>query len=165
MNTGNQNQNSSLFDLHINQESKYHLLETAKWTKFLAIVGFILIILMITYGIFMSFIIEDRITGMEQDLGQNFPVGMYRSIILVYTVVFGIIYFFPCLFTLRFSNHMRTAFQLNDQTKLTLAFRNLKATARYLGILTIVALVFLLVAVIFLIVFFINMPDISTVNG
>jgi Mg2+ and Co2+ transporter CorA len=44
---------------------------------------------------------------------------------------------------------MRTALSANDQQALNSAFQNLKICYRYIGILTIIGLVFLAIAVVF----------------
>jgi hypothetical protein len=66
-----------------------------------------------------------------------------------YIIIVAVLYFFPLLFTLRFANKMRTALSANDQQALNSAFQNLKICYRYIGILTIIGLVFLAIAVIF----------------
>ncbi|MES1219129.1 MAG: hypothetical protein ABUT20_26725, partial [Bacteroidota bacterium] len=49
-----QNQESSLFGLTIDQESKSHLSEAARWARFLAIVGFVICGLIVILGIFFG---------------------------------------------------------------------------------------------------------------
>jgi uncharacterized protein YneF (UPF0154 family) len=157
---GQQNVNP-LFDLSLNSDSRYHLAETARWTKFIAIVGFIFIVLMIIYGIFMGSFFGKQMNQFQGEYQPPFREEMLRTMMILYTVIFGVIYFFPCLYTYRFSNHLKTALGLNDPVKLSLAFKNLKMTARYLGILTIIFLVFMIIGVIAFIVFFNNMSDMT----
>ena len=162
MDQPNQPTANPLFELSINQESRYHLFETGRWAKFIAIVGFIFIGLMIVYGIFIGTIMEDRISRFgpyNREFGPPFPTATLKIMMILYTVIFGLIYFFPCYYTLRFSNQIKIALTINDQLKLTEAFRNLKRTTRYLGILTIIFLVLMVIAVIMMITIFNSMPD------
>ncbi len=77
-------------------------------------------------------------------------MGAYSSgIFAAYMIVIALLYFFPLLFTLRFANKMRTALSTNDQQALNTSFQNLKICFRYIGILTIIGLVFFGIAMIF----------------
>jgi predicted secreted protein len=71
------------------------------------------------------------------------------GIFATYMIVVAVIYFFPLLFTLRFANKMRAALNGNDQQALNTSFQNLKACFRYIGIITIIALVFLAIGLVF----------------
>ena len=132
-------QQESLFGLSIDPHSRMHLAETAKWTRFLAIAGFVFIGLMILYGIVMSVVVS-KITPRYSSEFESPYSSTIGFVLIIYTIIFGVIYFFPCLFTLRFSNYMKEALNTNDQEKLNSAFQNLKIAARYLGILTIIGL-------------------------
>jgi hypothetical protein len=153
---------NNLFDLSVNQESKYHLGETAKWTRFLAIAGFIFIGIMILYGIFISSLIDSSFKNYPPGFESAFPTTVFRTVMITYMVIFGLIYFFPCLFTLRFSNHVKAAIAANDPVRLAIAFKNLKKTARYLGILTIIALVIIGIGAIVFIITFPSLSDFQT---
>jgi uncharacterized membrane protein YjgN (DUF898 family) len=151
MEQDNQTHESSIFGLTIDLNSKTHLVETARWTRFLAIAGFVFIGLMIVYGIVMSAVMGNAMSKVDNDMGPAFS-SAFGVVMIMYMVVIGVIYFFPCLFTLRFSNHLREALNTNDQEKLTKAFQNLKITVRYLGILTIIGLAFFVIAILFAII-------------
>ena len=49
-----QNQETSLFGFGIDQSSRAHLSEAAKWAKFLAIVGFVMCGLIVVMAIFFG---------------------------------------------------------------------------------------------------------------
>jgi uncharacterized membrane protein YjgN (DUF898 family) len=151
-----QPQSSSLFGLTIDLNSKAHLLEAAKWTKFLAIAGFIFIGLMVSWGILMPELMKNSIPKLNPDFENDFSISMFRTMMIVYMLVFAAIYFFPCLYTLRFSNLMKRSLHTNNQEKLTSAFKNLKITVRYLGVLTII---FLSLSVLVFVIFLITFPN------
>ncbi|HEX6845671.1 MAG TPA: hypothetical protein VF144_01775 [Chitinophagaceae bacterium] len=142
-----QDQNASLFGLGIDNISKGHLSEAAKWAKFLAICGFIFIGLMVVYGILMSIMIVSMTSTMGQvdtisseDTFKGFMgIGM-----IIFYIVFAVIAFFPYYFLLRFANKMKGALISNDQELLNGSFQNLKILYRYAGILTIISLVLII---------------------
>ena len=144
-----QSSTSSLFSLSIDPVTKAHLSEAARWARFLAIVGMIFLVLMIIVGVFgtaMMFSTTGRMEGEDGGSG----MGMYSSgFFATYIIILAVIYFFPLLFTLRFANNMRTALTANDQQALNTSFQNLKACFRFLGILTIIGLVFMAIAFVF----------------
>jgi hypothetical protein len=138
-----QDQNTSLFGLNLDQTSKSHLSEAARWAKFLAIVGFIACILIVLAGVFAGSIFEkygDRYEG----FGRNSQVSTrdLGAVAAVMYVLVALLYFFPCLFLFNFASKMKTALLSNDQDTLSRSFQNLKKTFRYLGVLTIILLCF-----------------------
>jgi hypothetical protein len=133
-------QNSSLFSLSIDPLTKAHLQETARWGKFLSIIGFIMCGLVAIGGIFFSTILTSFMSRSEGYEGTSFnATGLGAAMAFVY-IIFGVIYFFPCLFLFRFSTQMKTALNANEQDRLNSAFQNLKALFRYVGIITIIVL-------------------------
>lgn len=144
-----QNQETHLFGFGIDQESRNHLSEAAKWAKFLAIFGFIVCGFIAIAGVFMGTIFSSLSYG-NSYRGSGLGDGLVVLMTLLYVGI-AIIYFFPCLFLLRFANHMRNALTTNDQMTLNASFKNLKVMFRFVGILTIV------VISLYIILFFIGM--------
>lgn len=139
-----QDQNTSLFGLGIDNISKSHLSEAAKWAKFLAICGFIFLGLMIIYGIVVSFVIANMANTMSQfdNTGsENSLKNIMGMAMIIFYIVFAVIAFFPYYFLLRFANKMKAALISNDQDALNGSFQNLKILYRYMGILMIISLV------------------------
>jgi len=139
-----QDQNISLFGLGIDNISKSHLSEAAKWARFLAICGFIFLGLMIIYGVAMSFLIVNMANTMSQvdsSPSENSLQSMMRIGMVIFYIVFAVIAFFPYYFLLRFANKMKAALISNDQDALNGSFQNLKILYRYMGILMIISLV------------------------
>lgn len=141
-------QNSSLFSLSIDVNSKEPLAEAARWARFLAIVGFVFLGFLIIAGIAFSsaFSRLGRVT--EPALPSTaYGIGYGLGTALVYLAM-ALIYLFPLLYLLRFANAARTALASNDQELLMQCFLNLKRFLRYAGILTIVGLGFLVLSVV-----------------
>ena len=145
------NSSTNLFDLQIDPQSSSYLSETAKWAKFLSIVGFVFCGIFLLYGAFagtmMSYFVSSF--GRETDASVNALAGVGGVFIFIFVLIAVIIYFFPCLYLYRFSTKMRIALKNNDQSLLTGSLGNLKSVYKYIGILTIVGLSFFLLEIIF----------------
>ena len=133
-------ENSSLFSITIDPVAKEHLAETAKWARFLAIVGFVALVLLTGIGIYASIVLNqfENMYGNESR-GVGSVLGLGAAI--TYLVVF-LIYIFPIVFMFRFAGKMRQALDSHDQAALNVSFQNLKVCFRYLGIVTIIGIVF-----------------------
>ena len=144
----NQTQESGLFGLSIDPVIKSHLSETARWGKFLAIVGFIMCAIIIVAGVALASTLGNVDRTYGNDLGSSFGSTFGPVFIVVYILI-AILYFFPCLFLLRFPNKMKAALAADNQDDLTVSFQNLKVLFRYLGILTIIVLAFYVLGLLF----------------
>src|SRR5262249_29628354 len=126
-------QNESLFELQVDPVSVQHLQDAARWGKFLSIVGFIMIGLLVLLGVVMG--------TMLSFFNAAARAGAFKgTLISVLYIAFAFLYFFPCLYLFRFSNKMQAAFRTNDQESLIEGFGNLKSCLKFVGILTIVAI-------------------------
>ena len=145
-----QNQNTSVFGLGMDANSKAHLGEAARWAKFLAIVGFIVCGLVVLLGIFAGSILSSMSGQFSSELGGMGKMGnmgsSFGAMMAVMYIAIAILYFFPCLFLFRFANFMKAALATDDQENLNKSFQNLKIMFRYVGILTIVVLTIYLIA-------------------
>jgi hypothetical protein len=136
---------SSLFELSFDHESIDHLTETARWGKFLAIVGFVscglIIIMAFAFGALLSSSVFSNIPRYSNQIGpgaSGFLGGaMFAMVAGMYTI-FAAIYFFPCLFLYKFSVRMKAALNTNDQLKLNQSLKAQKFLFRYVGIITII---------------------------
>jgi hypothetical protein len=136
-----QGSNKSLFDLQVTNDSKSHLANAAKWAKFLAICGMVGIVLMVLAGSYAAMVVtktDPELRDIYRESGMS-PEGLGAGIVFVY-ILFGLLYFFPCVFLLQFANKMKVALTEGDDLMLSESFRSLKKTFRYLGILTIIFL-------------------------
>lgn len=128
-----------LFGLSIDPTAKTHLLETAKWARFLAVIGFISLALVVIFSIVVA------VSGPSSPGNSAFNDESYSAGYLIGTVIGSLIvvllYFFPCYFLLQFANKMKISLLADDMVAMNDAFRNLKATFRYMGIMTIIFIV------------------------
>ncbi len=134
-------QPSTLFSLSIDPVTKTHLSETARWARFLAIVGLISVVLLVIGGVIYSIWITSLMQEAQSNYGFNAGYTTSYTIgIAIFFVVMAAVAFFPMLYMLRFANQMRTALNGNDQQSLNTSFQNLKIYFRYVGIITIIGL-------------------------
>jgi hypothetical protein len=113
-------------------EIKGYLLETAKWGKFLAIVGYIGTGLLVLLAFFMMF----GLSSLSQFVEVSFPMGMLG---FVY-IIFAVLYFIPVNYLFQYSVKMKQGLIANDLQNITTGFRNLKSLFKFFGIFTIVIL-------------------------
>ncbi len=131
---------STTTQIHANQplltsQGIDHLIKTAKWGKFLAILGFIIIGLLIIGGIAFGAImgvVSDELS----DSGFPFP----PFILSIIYIVIAVVYLFPVIYLNSFSNQTIKAASMNDTPLLESAFNNLRKLFTFTGILTIVVM-------------------------
>ena len=127
-------------DFTVNSISHGYLSETAKWAKFLAILGFIMCGFMAIAAFFlpllMNFIPE----------GEMMPMGMIgKGLGMMMTVLYlglALLLLMPCLYLYRFSTKMKIALLQSDSEVLDTSFSNLKSFFKFYGIMTIISLSF-----------------------
>lgn len=131
--------------LGIGQSSKSFLLETAKWARFLAIVGFVMtaliVLIAIGAGFFMGSVMSEAFGSAGSSLG---GIGIAFIYILL-----ALIYFFPLLYLYRFATKMKVAIHNGNQLALDESFQNLKSCFKFMGIFTLVILIFYALMLVF----------------
>jgi hypothetical protein len=145
-----QNQDSSLFGMNLDMTGKAHLSEAARWAKFLAIIGFIMCGFIVLIGIFFGSFIGMFTSQYGSNPYNELPASStgFGTTMAVLYIIIALIYFFPCLFLFRFATKMKNALAANNQEVLNGSFQNLKASFRYVGIITIVMLAFWVLALV-----------------
>lgn len=122
--------------LVINGDIRAYLMETAKWGRFLAIVGFVGMVLMIIFMIFGLQFFNSLVPQPEgQAAMQSAMSGMYIGI-----GILSLIYVIPLLFLYRGSVGFIRALNNNTQDDLTTGFQNYKSLFKFMGIFTIIIL-------------------------
>ena len=122
-------------NLVIDWRSKEFLKETAKWTKFLAILGFVGIGLMVLGSLVMLFAPSSLMSN------GDFPFGGKIFMMLLY-LAFAVLYYFPISYLYQFSENTKKAIENNDNNAVRDAFEFLKSHYKFMGILTIILLAF-----------------------
>ncbi len=124
------------------------LYETARWTRFLAILGFVFIGFMIMAAV----VIGPVLTFLNADMGLSAASPkIASSVIAAIYGVLAIIYFFPVYYLHKFSQGTITAYKTEDEEKLNASLYFLKKHFKFIGILLIAVLA------LYLIIFLISM--------
>ena len=122
-------------NLVIDWRSKEFLKETAKWAKFLAILGFVGIGLTVLGSLVMLFAPSSLMSN------GDFPFGGKIFMMLLY-LAFAVLYYFPISYLYQFSENTKKAIENNDNNAIRDAFEFLKSHYKFMGILTIILLSF-----------------------
>ncbi len=130
-----QNNRSDIFNLDVNDRVKSILLNMARWTKFLAIMGFIMMGIMIATFAVVSFNVPGN--SIAYKAGYTFGILIF---------VLGI-YFYPTYALLRFSSKIKMAFTSVNQEQFEIGLNNLKNSFKYIGILMIICIILYGVAI------------------
>ena len=115
--------------LRITDSMKIFMLETSKWAKFLAILGFVFAGLAV-FGAIIA-IISGAAFGSNG--GPLFLVGFLY-------LVLAAINFFPLFYLFNFSSKVKEGLLNSNQTMTEAGFENLKSTFKFMGIYTIIVL-------------------------
>ncbi len=114
--------------INFSSQIKQSLSETAKWAKFLAIVGFVMLGLIVLAALFMF------IAGASTFGGASF-LGIAFGYLLM-----AALYFFPTYYLYLFSRKIKLGFNSSIQSEVDEAFLNLKKLFKFVGILMIIML-------------------------
>lgn len=116
------------------EEINGYLKETSSWARFLAVVGYVSVGLLVLLAVFVMFG-ASQLNSFTQS-----PVGMpFEFLGFVYLVVAGL-YLIPINYLYKFASRMKSGLLLNDKILVTSGFENLKSLFKFMGILTIVIL-------------------------
>ncbi len=139
------------FNLQVDNGNIPYLNEAAKWGKFLSILGFIVITILLVCGCVFAFsggnFSSSDLNPELQNL--DLPSSTLGIIFAFYFFLIALIYFFPFLFLYRFSTKMQLAIKTNDQIVLNKSFESLKSLLKFFGVFTTIALCIFLIVIIF----------------
>jgi hypothetical protein len=131
---------SDIFKLEIDTTAKNSFLEMARWTKFLAILGYVMMSIVLALGIFMSFFI----TSFYEAYGGTSPLASLGAagpiIVMLFFIVIIAIYIYPTYALMRYSNYIKSALTTDNKDQFNDAIRYLKNMFKYIGVLMIIVL-------------------------
>ena len=128
-------------DLQVTPQAQSYLTESAKWGKFLAIIGFIFCGFMVV----LAFLIPALLSQITQNSVSEASLSFSSSTKTIMTVIYlilAIFLFFPCLYLYRFSVKMQVATKNISQENFDDALMNLKSMFKFYGTFTIAILSF-----------------------
>jgi hypothetical protein len=141
-------QQGSLFDLHLDQQSVNYLSEAARWSRLLSIVGFIYCGFMAVMGLFFGAAMSRMVSEAGRGTAESGMLGMSSAFLGFFLILGALILFFPAYYLFSFSTKMRRALRNNDQSVLSESLKNLKSYFKFFGILVIIILSFYALALI-----------------
>lgn len=116
-------------ELVVTSQSRHFLLYAAKWSNFLAIMGFIGLGLMVLGGLVVMLM-----GSAFSSLPGAPPMSMFGIIYLAMAAL----YFFPTYYLYLFSQKIKNAMASSSQNDLESGLENLKSFFKFMGIFTIV---------------------------
>jgi hypothetical protein len=124
-------------DLQVSASAQSFLSDSARWGKFLAIIGFILCGFMIVIAFFVPALIMNLppYNAMASGLSASITAGM-----TVVYLLLALLFFFPCLYLFKFSVKMQASLNSMSQENFEESLKNLKSMFKFYGICTIVML-------------------------
>ena len=127
----NEKQNEN-FENQLTSVAVGFLQESAKWSKFMAIIGFIGIGLMVLVSLFMAI----GFSAMGASTMPELPFSM--SVFSIIYVLFAAIYFFPVYYLYQYATKTSAALHSKNKQLLTDGLENLKSHHKFLGIFTLI---------------------------
>jgi len=128
-------------NLMLTEAAKEFLRETAKWAKFLAIVGFVFIGIVVIIALFAGSIMATAMASLDEVSPGGSGVFGGTFITILYIGI-GLMYFMPTLYLYRFATKTQKALLNENSQLLTGGIEQLKSCFKFIGILMIVVLAF-----------------------
>ena len=131
-------------ELIIDGASAASLKETAMWGRFLGILGFIYSGIISVLAVFSGFFFEKLIPKTE--LNKAALIG--GVFIGVFYFFIAVVVFFMSMYLFKFGNKAQVALKNNDQESLVESLKNLRLYFRFIGVITLISLIFTALAVV-----------------
>ncbi|MDR1792824.1 MAG: DUF5362 domain-containing protein [Bacteroidales bacterium] len=135
-------------NLNLNFASQSYLKETAKWAKFLGIVGFIGAGFYLLFGLFSRLILKllfanvGNVTGLPPMYG-GMSITSLSIIYFFYGIIAAAITFIVAWYLFQFARKAKEALATSDENAMEFSHKNLNTYFKIRGILTIIMLSFL----------------------
>lgn len=123
-------------NLSLNAQAVAALRESAKWSLFLSIIGFIGIGFLLIAAAIVGFAMS-RLEDVSPGFSSN-PFITMKGFVSVIYVVIAILYFFPIYYLYKYASGAKNALQTYNSEQLSDALVNLKSHHKFLGITVIV---------------------------
>lgn len=124
--------------LFLTETAQYYLQQTAKWAKFLSIMGFIGSGIMVLLGLFFG----TFMTAMSRfQPNSNAISSVMGGFMGFFYILIGAFYFFLSFYLYQFADRVKIGVQFQDSLQIEGGFGRLKSLFKITGIITIVCLV------------------------
>ena len=126
-------------DLQVTPQALSYLSESAKWGKFLAIMGFVFCGIMIVIAFFIPVFLTQL--PPYNTMSSEINSGMKVTMTILYLLL-ALLFFFPCFYLYKFSVKMQSAVRVTSQENFDESLLNLKSMLKFYGIFTVIILSF-----------------------
>lgn len=126
----------NLFDLQIDAEVTDYLQQSARWAKFVSIVGFVFCGFFVLFALFAG----TMLTTLPATGGMGAMNALPGAFITVIYLIVAALMFIPYYLQYKFAGNMQAALRSGDQQALTSSFSSLKSYFKYMGILMIISI-------------------------
>lgn len=134
--------------LVVTEEIRSYIYETAKWTKFLSVVGLVLAVFLALMAFSANAIIE----GLAIAAPGNPLIQMGTAFLTGYFLCLSLMIFYPSFMLFKYANAATTAVLYADQENFTIAMKKMKSVFKFWGIITIIILALYLLSFLLMIV-------------
>ena len=133
-------------EITLNDQAIDALKESAKWSMFLAIIGFIGIGFMILAAIFMGSVMS-IMPQTNQGFGGANTFGAMKGFLSVIYIIMALVYFFPVMYLYKYASGMKAALNNYNSESVSEALVQLKSHHKFLGItmIVVISLYFLII--------------------
>lgn len=134
--------------LVVTEEIRSYIYETAKWTKFISIIGLIFAVFMALAAFSANAIVETIVaTTPGNPLAQ-----MGSAFIMAYFLCISLMLFYPSFLLFKYANAATAAVLYADQENFTIAMKKMKSVFKFWGIITIIILAIYILSFLLMIV-------------
>lgn len=121
------------FSIQLTEKAINALKESAKWSYFLSILGFVGIFFMVIAGIFMG-----SVMSMVPDQPGMGAFGAIKGFMSIIYIVMALVYFFPVYYFFKYASGTKKALNTENSEQLADALVNLKSHHKFLGVIAII---------------------------
>jgi hypothetical protein len=129
--------------LIITEDIRSYIYESAKWSRFLSIVGFILTFFMVIAALSMNSIMS----AMSQIPAYSGLAKFGSAGLTLLYLMLALVYFYPSFLMYKFAASAKQAVLYGDQASLSLAMSKVKSIFKFWGILTIILISFYVIMI------------------
>ncbi|WP_237028703.1 DUF5362 family protein [Pedobacter steynii] len=134
--------------LVITEDIRSYIYDTAKWAKFLSVIGFVFCVLIVICAFFVPAVISSMTA-----MGGQSPVTQIAPAVLTVTyLLIGLLYFYPSLMLFKYATAAQKAVLFLDQSSLGIAMSKMKSFFKFWGVFTIVIISFYVIGILFAVV-------------
>lgn len=134
--------------LQVTEEIRSYIYETAKWTRFLSIVGLVVAAFLALMALSANGLME----AMTAAAPASPLLKLGSTFLTIYFLGISLMLFYPSFLLFKYSNAANTAILYGDQENFTLAMRKMKSVFKFWGIIAIIGLCLNLISIVLTVV-------------